>query len=44
MLYALEDFFHHLQIERGLAYNTITSYRRDLTKYIRIFKKEKIYY
>lgn len=41
MLYALEDFLHHLQIERGLAFNTITSYRRDLTKYIEFLKKKK---
>lgn len=41
MLNALEDFLHHLQIERGLALNTITSYRRDLTLYIEYLKKEK---
>lgn len=41
MLYALEDFFHHLQIERGLAENTITSYRRDLTAYVKYIQHEK---
>lgn len=30
---ALDDFFHFLRIERGLANNTITSYRRDLGQY-----------
>lgn len=29
----LNDFFHYLQIERGLASNTLTSYRRDLNRY-----------
>ncbi|MEI3610844.1 site-specific tyrosine recombinase XerD [Pseudogracilibacillus sp. SO30301A] len=37
---AVEDFFHFLQIERGLAENTIISYRRDLNQYV-LFAKEK---
>lgn len=41
MLFAVEDFFHHLQIERGLAENTLTSYRRDLTQYGQYITKEK---
>ncbi|WP_100010738.1 site-specific tyrosine recombinase XerD [Lentibacillus sediminis] len=31
--YALEDFFHYLQIEMGLAENTLTAYKRDLDRY-----------
>lgn len=35
----LEDFFHYLLIERGLADNTLASYRRDLTKYSQYIEK-----
>ncbi len=38
---ALEDFLHHLRIERGLAENTLISYRRDLQKYMQYLIKEK---
>src|SRR5690625_5253337 len=31
--HSLEDFLHFLQIERGLAQNTLISYKRDLTQY-----------
>lgn len=36
---AFEDFFHYLQIERGLAKNTLTSYRRDLEQYSQYIEK-----
>jgi len=36
----LEDFFHYLQIERGLAENTLMSYRRDLNHYHIYLKQE----
>lgn len=34
----LEDFFHFLQIERGLSENTLTSYKRDLRHYVQYIK------
>lgn len=41
LLYEVEDFFHYLQIERGLAENTMISYRRDLNQYVTYITKEK---
>lgn len=38
---ALNDFFHYLQIERGLSDNTLQSYRRDLNQY-QLFLREKL--
>src|SRR5690625_3575157 len=38
---ALEDFLHHLRIERGLAENTLISYRRDLQRYMQYLIKEQ---
>ena len=32
--FALEDYMHFLRVERQLAMNTLTSYKRDLTDYI----------
>ncbi|HLS06302.1 MAG TPA: site-specific tyrosine recombinase XerD [Bacillota bacterium] len=37
---ALEDFFHYLHIERGLAHNTIISYQRDLKQYTSYLEEE----
>lgn len=38
---AMEDFFHYIRIERGLADNTIVSYRRDLLHYTKFFDEVK---
>ncbi|WP_172369443.1 site-specific tyrosine recombinase XerD [Sporosarcina jiandibaonis] len=40
--FALEDYLHFLKIERQLAANTISSYRRDLMDYIDFIDKSKI--
>src|SRR5699024_11418221 len=40
---AIEDFFHFLQIERGLADNTLASYWRDLEQYVLFVKEQKGY-
>lgn len=37
--YTLNDFYHYLQIERGLAQNTLKSYKRDLKKYLLYLEK-----
>lgn len=39
LTYAFEDFFHFLQIERGLSENTLTSYKRDLNNYVTYIDK-----
>lgn len=36
---AFNDFFHYLQIERGLSENTLKSYGRDLNQYHRYIDK-----
>jgi|SRR5690625_42769 len=37
--HALDDFFHYLYIERGLAHNTLEAYKRDLRQYYQFIKK-----
>lgn len=38
--HAIDDFFHYLQVERGLSDNTISSYRRDLKRYVHYLESE----
>ncbi|WP_042223530.1 site-specific tyrosine recombinase XerD [Oceanobacillus manasiensis] len=37
--HALEDFFHFLQVEKGLSDNTLQSYKRDLSHYLNYTEK-----
>lgn len=39
LTYAFEDFYHFLQIERGLSENTLKSYKRDLSSYVQYIDK-----
>lgn len=36
------DYLHYLQIERGLSFNTRTSYERDLHKYLVFLQEQKV--
>lgn len=38
----LQDFMHYLTIEKGLAKNTLLSYKRDLDSYRKFLKKQGI--
>lgn len=39
----IEEFYHYIQIERGLSDNTIQAYRRDLKQYVQyLTEKRKI--
>ena len=39
LTYAMDDFFHFLQIEKGLSENTLKSYKRDLMSYLKYIEK-----
>lgn len=39
--FALDDFYHYVQIERGLSENTLLSYRRDLEQYRAYLEKQE---
>ncbi|MGP4042274.1 site-specific tyrosine recombinase XerD [Gracilibacillus sp. D59] len=41
MQYPVDEFFHFLQIERGLSDNTLQAYKRDLLKYYQFIKDER---
>ncbi len=41
MEYPMDEFFHYLQIERGLAVNTLKSYKRDLRIYYLYLTKQR---
>jgi integrase/recombinase XerD len=42
LTHALTDYFHYLQIERGLAENTLMAYRRDLVQYMEFMQAKQI--
>ena len=37
-----DQFIHHLRVERGLAENTIQSYSRDLTRFLKFLEARKL--
>ncbi|WP_057745056.1 site-specific tyrosine recombinase XerD [Liquorilactobacillus capillatus] len=38
----IEDYLHYLTVERGLAKNTVMSYRNDLLQFVLFLKKRKL--
>jgi len=40
--YAIDDFLHYLQVEKGLAPNTLSAYEQDLTTYRQFIAKERL--
>ena len=39
----IEEYLNFIQIEKGLSSNTIGAYRRDLNKYKRISRNERLH-
>jgi len=39
---AIASFLTHVQVEKGLASNTLSAYRRDLAKFEEFSKKRKL--
>ena len=37
---AITEYLQHMGVERGLALNTLSAYRRDLTRYARFLAAE----
>jgi len=42
LLAAITGFLTHVQVEKGLASNTLSAYRADLTKFEQFAKKHKL--
>ena len=42
MIEFIDEFLNYLSVERGLADNTLSAYRRDLTQYTSFLSKKNI--